>query len=58
LRRKVERGVEFLIVTNWESLGAIEQFAGRDSEVAVVPEKVQRMMLDYDGLARHYEVLA
>jgi heme-degrading monooxygenase HmoA len=58
LRRNVVQGVEFLIVTNWESLGAIEQFAGRDCEVAVVPEKVQRMMLDYDGLARHYEVLA
>jgi heme-degrading monooxygenase HmoA len=58
LRRNVERGVEFLIVTNWESLAAIEQFAGRDSEVAVVPEKVQKMMLDYDGRARHYEALA
>jgi heme-degrading monooxygenase HmoA len=58
LRRNVERGVEFLIMTNWESIEAIEQFAGRDSEIAVVPEKVQNMMLDYDRRARHYEVLA
>ena len=58
LRRDVQRGVEFLIVTNWASIGAIEQFAGRDSEIAVVPEKVQNMMLDYDRRARHYEVLA
>jgi len=58
LRRNVQRGVEFLVVTNWESLRAIEQFAGRDSEIAVVPEKVQNMMLDYDHRTRHYEVLA
>jgi heme-degrading monooxygenase HmoA len=58
LRRNVQGGVEFLIVTNWESMRAIEQFAGRDSEVAVVPEKVQHMMLEYDRRARHYEVLA
>jgi heme-degrading monooxygenase HmoA len=53
----VQRGVEFLIVTTWESIEAIEHFAGRDSEIAVVPEKVQRMMLEYDRWARHYEVL-
>ena len=57
LRRNVQRGVEFLIVTNWESIGAIEQFAGGDSEIAVVPGKVRNMMLDYDRRARHYEVL-
>jgi len=58
LRRNARRGVEFLIVTNWESIGAIGQFAGRDSEVAVVPKTVQNMMLAYDRRARHYEVLA
>ena len=44
LRRTVERGVEFLIVTRWKSLDAIQAFAGRDAEVAVVPDNVQRMM--------------
>ena len=58
LRRDMPRGVEFLVVTNWESIRAIEQFAGRDCEIAVVPEKVQNMMLDYDHRTRHYEVLA
>ena len=58
LRRNAQRGVEFVIVTKWESIRAIEQFAGRDAEIAVVPEKVQNMMLDYDRRARHYEVLA
>jgi len=57
LRREVERGVEFLIVTRWTSLDAIQSFAGSDAQVAVVPANVQRMMLEYDRRARHFEVV-
>jgi len=57
LRRAVENGVEFVVVTQWESLGAIERFAGRDPEAAVVPRRVQDMMLEYDRRVRHYEVV-
>jgi len=58
LRRDVPEGVEFLVVTRWTSLEAIRAFAGDDPEVAVVPDKVQAMMLDYDRTVRHYEELA
>ena len=57
LRRNMAQGTEFLVVTNWESIGAIEQFSGRDAELAVVPTQVHEMMLDYARRARHYEVL-
>jgi heme-degrading monooxygenase HmoA len=57
LRRTVHDGVEFLIVTNWESIKAIAQFSGREPETAVVPEKVQKMMIEYDHRVRHYEVV-
>jgi heme-degrading monooxygenase HmoA len=57
LRRRVDQGIEFLVVTRWKSMEAIEQFAGRDPDVAVVPEKVQEMMVDYDRSVRHYEVV-
>jgi heme-degrading monooxygenase HmoA len=57
LRREVERGVEFLIVTRWKSIDAIGAFAGADAEAAVVPANVQRMMIEYEARARHYEVL-
>ena len=57
LRRNMTQGVEFVVVTNWESIGAIEQFSGKDPELAVVPTEVHEMMLDYDRRARHYEVL-
>jgi|SRR5476651_967228 heme-degrading monooxygenase HmoA len=57
LRREVDRGAEFLIVTRWVSLKAIEQFAGADWTVAVVPPELQPLMIDYDRSVRHYEVL-
>src|SRR5678816_1684816 len=58
LRRNVGQGVEFLVVTHWESIGAIEQFSGQDVDVAVVPDKVQEMMIEYDRRVRHYEVVS
>ena len=57
LRREVVDGIEFEIVTLWESLTAIEAFAGRDCEAAVVPAAVRAMMVRYDDRVAHYEVL-
>jgi heme-degrading monooxygenase HmoA len=57
LKREVEAGVEFLVITRWESLEAIRGFAGADAEAAVVPEEVQRMMVEYDSRVRHYHVV-
>ena len=57
LRRATDEGVEFLVVTEWDSLQAIERFAGEEAERAVVPEVVQDMMIDFDRTVRHYEVL-
>src|SRR5215471_13606472 len=57
LRRRVERGVEFVIVTRWASMEAIERFAGSDVEAAVVPVEVEAMMLEYDRRVKHFEVV-
>lgn len=57
LRRTVPDGVEFLIVTQWKSLEAIHAFAGANAEDAVVPPKVDEMMIEYDRVVRHYEVV-
>jgi heme-degrading monooxygenase HmoA len=58
LRRLTDQGVEFLIVTQWFSIKAIREFAGAEAETAVVPATVQGMMVEYDRVVRHYEVLA
>lgn len=57
LRRALPEGVEFLIVTQWDSLESIQAFAGTNVEDAVVPQKVQEMMVDYDRVVRHYEIV-
>lgn len=50
-------GIEFLVVTRWQSLDAIARFAGPDPEAAVVPAKAAEMMIECDGRATHYEVV-
>ena len=57
LRRTTTRGVEFLIVTTWQSEEAIRGFAGDSMRVAVVPPLVQAMMIEYDKEVVHYEIV-
>jgi heme-degrading monooxygenase HmoA len=57
LSRSIDRGVEFVVVTQWESLDSITRFAGADPEVAVVPAAVAAMMIEYDRRARHFDVV-
>jgi len=58
LRREVDAGTEFRVVTEWESEPSIRAFAGADVEAAVVPDKAKAMMLEYDPRAVHYEIVA
>ena len=57
LRRDVAQGVEFLVVTRWASLDAIRAFAGKHAEQAVVPPAVHSMMVEYDRVVCHYEIV-
>jgi heme-degrading monooxygenase HmoA len=57
LSRPFGDGIEFLVVTQWRGLDDIARFAGADSEAAVVPAEVERMMIDYDHRVKHYEVV-
>jgi heme-degrading monooxygenase HmoA len=57
LRRPIADGVEFMIVTTWRSMDAIRHFTGDREDVAVVPEAVQAMMVDYDTKVAHYEIV-
>jgi heme-degrading monooxygenase HmoA len=57
LTRLVEGGVEFVVLTRWQSLDAVRTFAGADPEAAVVPAEVAAMMVAYDERATHFEVV-
>ena len=58
LRRSTADGVEFLIITIWESMDAIRKFAGDEPDKAVVPKVVKGMMLSWEERVRHYEVVS
>lgn len=57
LRRTTTRGIEFLIVTKWQSMAAIREFAGEAAHMAVVPQVAQAMMVEYDQEVTHYELV-
>lgn len=55
-QRAVDQGVEFLVISLWDSMEAVRQFTGPDAELAVVPPEVAAMMADYDRHVSHYEL--
>jgi heme-degrading monooxygenase HmoA len=57
LRRSTAEGIEFMIVTTWQSIEAIRQFAGESAQTAVVPPEVRAMMVEYDREVSHYEIV-
>src|ERR1043166_4488997 len=59
LMRRVDAGeIEFVVQTRWESMQAIEQFAGTTTDVAVVDPAAQAALVSYDHIVLHYEVLS
>src|ERR1700733_11024375 len=57
LSRTLATGVEFQIVTRWDSIDSIVKFAGEDAEASVVSAQVVEMMLEFDPRAEHFEVV-
>ena len=56
LQRDLPEGTEFLIITDWENMNAIEAFAGAESDKAVVPPVARELMLRFDDKVRHYDI--
>ena len=56
-KRELKSATEFLFISNWRSMEDIKAFSGENTDVAVVSEKAQAMMTDFDKEVRHYEVV-
>jgi len=56
LQRSTPSGVAFTVITLWDSLDAIRQFAGSEPELAVVPAEARVLLASYDDRAVHWEV--
>jgi heme-degrading monooxygenase HmoA len=48
--------VEFVTVTFWETIDALQRFAGDDYERAVVPPQGRALLTRFDERSRHYDV--
>ncbi len=56
LRREDGDEMEFVTLTLFESIEAVEEFAGEDVEAAVVPPEARRLLARFDSRSVHYEV--
>jgi heme-degrading monooxygenase HmoA len=57
LRREVDDTVEFVTIMWFDSLAAVQEFAGEAYETAVVPPSARQLLLRYDERSAHYEVV-
>lgn len=56
-KRVLEDGkVEFITLTFFDSMDAVKEFAGDDFTRAVVPQKAQQLLSEYDKRSAHYEL--
>ena len=56
LRRDVDERTEFVMFTLWDSLDAVQAFAGEDYETAVFYPEDERFLVERDLRASHFEV--
>ena len=57
LRRAVNDEVEFITIMTFESLDAVQEFAGKDYQKAVVPEKAKDLLSHFDEKSQHYDII-
>ena len=57
LRNKGDNEVEFTTVFWFDSIEAVIQFAGNNYSQAVIPEEVDKLMIRYENVVQHHEVL-
>jgi heme-degrading monooxygenase HmoA len=57
LKREQTNEVEFITIMWFDSLEAVKSFSGKEYEKAVVPQKAQELLLRYDTISQHYELV-
>jgi heme-degrading monooxygenase HmoA len=57
LRESRQDGIEFLVLTRWQSMDAIRAFAGDEVGRAVVEPGAVAALVDFDRTVTHYELV-
>jgi heme-degrading monooxygenase HmoA len=56
LKRDHDGLTEFLVITHWDSIEAVRDFAGDNVDAAVVEPEARTILSDFDTFVRHYDV--
>lgn len=56
LARDAQEGAEVVAVTLWDSMEAIEAFAGDRPDRAVIEPEARALMVSFDEVVAHYEL--
>jgi len=56
LRRNIDNETEFITIMWFESLDSVIEFAGKEYENCVVPDKARKVLSRFDSKSQHYEV--
>jgi heme-degrading monooxygenase HmoA len=56
-QRQLNDGIEYLVLTRWQSMTAIRGFAGGDVTRAVVEPQAVAALVDFDETVQHYEMI-
>jgi heme-degrading monooxygenase HmoA len=58
LRRPLGDRVEVVVLTLWESMDAIQKFAGADPNRAVVEPEARAVLTSFDDFVTHFDVVS
>lgn len=56
LKRSVPEGIEFVTLMWFDSIEAVQRFAGPDYGVAIVPPEARQLLMRFDNQSAHYTV--
>jgi heme-degrading monooxygenase HmoA len=57
LRRAANQEVEFIVITRFDSIDAVKEFAGKDYEIAVIEPEARKLLAHFDARSAHYETV-
>jgi heme-degrading monooxygenase HmoA len=57
LSRPINWGVEFVVLTLWDSMESVHKFAGADADEAVVEPEAQSALSGFDDFVTHFDVV-
>ena len=58
MQRDLDRGIEVVVSSRWDSLDVIRAFAGDDISRAVVHDEAAALFTDYDRTVRHFDIVS